>query len=94
MLNKTDRLDVRGLSRLQRTGALPVVWIPPGEVRDLRELPRTRMVLTRQRTQLKNRIQTTLAKHALAPRETSDQFGKRGLCLLRERVHRRFMRLQ
>ena len=86
LLNKTDRLDVRGLNRLQRTGTLPVVWIPPGALRDLRGLPRTRMALTRQRTQLKDRIQATLAKHALAPRETSDQFGKRGLCLLRERV--------
>ncbi len=28
MLNKTDRLDVRGLNRLQRTGTLPVVWTP------------------------------------------------------------------
>jgi hypothetical protein len=87
MLNNTDRLYVRGLNRLQRTGTLSVVWIPPGALRDLRELPRTRMVLTcqrtrmvltRQRTQLKNRIQATLAKRALAPRETSDHFGKRG----------------
>jgi transposase len=86
MLNKTDRLDVRGLNRLQRTGTLPVVWIPPGELRDLRELPRTRMVLTRQRTQLKNRIQATLAKHALELGEASDHFGKRGLSVLRDRV--------
>ena len=60
MLNKTGRLGVRGLNRLQRTGTLPVVWIPPGEVRDQRELSRRRMVLTCQRTQLKNRIQAIL----------------------------------
>ena len=53
MVNKTDKLDARGLNKLQRVGTLPVVWIPPGEVR---ELTRTRMVLVAQRTQLKNRI--------------------------------------
>jgi hypothetical protein len=30
-INKTDRLDVRGLNRLQQAGTLPTVWIPPGE---------------------------------------------------------------
>src|SRR5215468_5795685 len=64
-INKTDRLDVRGLNRLQRSGTLPTVWIPPGELRDQRDLPRTRMVFVRQRTQLKNRIHATLAKYAL-----------------------------
>jgi len=53
MINKTDKLDARGLNRLQRTGTLPTVWIPPGQIRDQRDLPRTRMVLIRQRTQLK-----------------------------------------
>jgi hypothetical protein len=41
-INKTDKLDVRGLTQLQRTGTLPTVWIPPGELRDQRDLPRTR----------------------------------------------------
>lgn len=36
---KIDRLDVRGLTRLQRNGTLPTVWIPPGELRDQRDLP-------------------------------------------------------
>jgi hypothetical protein len=43
-INKTDKLDVRGLNQLQRNGTLPTVWIPPGELRDQRDLPRTRMV--------------------------------------------------
>ena len=64
-INKTDTLDARGLNRLQRAGTLPTVWIPPGELRDQRDLPRTRMVLVRPRTQLKNRIHATLAKYAL-----------------------------
>src|SRR5439155_738153 len=88
-INKTDKLDVRGLNQLQRNGTLPTVWIPPpGELRDQRDLPRTRMVLVRQRTQLKNRIHATLAKYALHDLEVSDVFGVRGRALLRERFDR------
>ena len=87
-INKTDRLDVRGLNRLQQNGTLPTVWIPPGALRDQRDLPRTRMVLVRQRTQLKNRIHATLAKYALHDLEVSDVFGVRGRALLRERFDR------
>jgi transposase len=76
-VSKTDRLDARGLIRLQRTGTLPTVWIPSRELRDLRDLPRTRMLLVRQRTQLKNRIHATLAKYALVI-PCTDVFGKRG----------------
>ncbi|MGQ0549302.1 MAG: IS110 family transposase [Armatimonadota bacterium] len=77
-VNKTDRLDARGLVRLQRTGTLPVVWIPPRELRDARELPRTRMVLVAQRTRLKNRIHATLNKYGLLLPDVSDLFGQRG----------------
>jgi transposase len=87
-INKTDKLDARGLNRLQRAGTLPTVWIPPGELRDQRDLPRTRMVLVRQRTQLKNRIHATLAKYALHDIEVSDLFGVRGRALLRQRLDR------
>jgi transposase len=83
--NKTDRLDARGLNRLQRNGTLPTVWIPSGDLRDQRDLPRTRMVLVRQRTQLKNRIHATLAKYALHDVGVSDFFGARGRDLLRQR---------
>jgi transposase len=86
MINKTDRLDAHGLNRLQRTGTLPTVWIPPGTLRDLRDLPRTRMVLVRQRTQLKNRIHATLAKYAIPTPDVSDLFGRRGRALLDPRL--------
>ena len=46
----------RGLNRLQRAGTLPSVWIPSSGLCDWRDLPRTRMVLVRQRTRLKNRM--------------------------------------
>jgi len=87
-VNKTDKLDARGLNRLQRSGVLPQVWIPPAALRDARDLPRTRMVLVGQRTQLKNRLQATLARYALSPEGVSDVFGKKGLVLLRQQLTR------
>ncbi len=86
MINKTDKLDARGMNRLQRSGTLPVVWIPPADLRDRRDLPRTRMVLVRQRTLLKNRIHATLDKYALTIRGVSDIFGVRGRQLIAVRM--------
>jgi len=86
MVNKTDRLDARGMNQLKRSGTLPTVWIPPGELRDRRDLTRTRMVLVRQRTRLKNRIHATLAKYALSVEGVSDAFGVKGRELIRQRI--------
>ena len=76
-INKTDKLDVRGLNRLQQTGTLPTVWIPPASLRDHRELPRTRMVFATARTRLKNRIHSVLDKYGLQDQLTgvSDIFA-------------------
>jgi transposase len=76
LINKTDKLDAHGLNRLQRNGTLPTVWIPPGELRELRELTRTRVVLVRQRTRWKNRITATLAKYGAPGSQYSDAYGK------------------
>jgi len=85
-INKTDKLDVRGINRLQRSGTLPTVWIPPKELRDARELPRTRMVLVGQRTKIKNRIHANLAKYGVGVDGASDLFGVRGRLLLKKRL--------
>jgi transposase len=61
--HKTDKLDARGLAVLLRNGTLPEVWIPPGQLRDQRELLRLRLFLVRLRMQVKNRIHGTLARH-------------------------------
>jgi len=81
-VNKTDKLDARGLNRLQRSGTLPTVWIPPRQLRDARELPRTRMALVQHRTKLKNRIHANLAKYGLKTEGATDLFGKRGRQIL------------
>lgn len=78
MINKTDSLDVHGLNRLQRNQTLPTVWIPPAELRDLRELTRARMVLVQQRIRLKNRITATLTKYGLSVKGYSDAYGVNG----------------
>ncbi len=86
MINKTDKLDARGLNKLQQTGTLPTVWIPPLEIRDKRELPRTRMVFAYQRTRLKNRIHSVIDKYGLQYKFTdiSDIFCKKGRKLIKE----------
>ncbi len=78
LTNKTDKLDAQGLNRLQQNETLPTVWIPPGPLRDLRELTRTRLVLVAQRTRLKNRLSATLAKWGVPASEYSDPYGKKG----------------
>ncbi len=83
-VNKSDKLDAKGMNRLQRVGTLPTVWIPPSAVRDARELPRTRMVLSAQRTQFKNRIHATLSKYGLNVEGVTDAFGKRGRQIIKE----------
>jgi transposase len=86
LINKTDKLDARGLAMLNLNGSLPAVWIPPAELRDQRELSRMRMSMVGVRTQFKNRIQATLAKYAIVIDEVSDIFGKRGRILLSEAI--------
>jgi transposase len=85
-INKTDKLDARGLALLLRNGTLPSVWIPPGEVRDQRELPRTRMTIVRMRTALKNRIHATFAKYGINFEGQSDLFGVKGRRQIQERA--------
>jgi transposase len=75
LVHKTDKLDAEGLCTLLQNGTLPTVWIPPGELRDERELPRTRMALSKVRTMLKNRIHATLAKYGLSLGTDSDVFA-------------------
>jgi len=81
-INKTDKLDARGLAILARNGTLPAVWISPGELRDKRELPRMRMAMSQVRTKFKNRIHATFAKYGITFDETSDIFGGKGRKLL------------
>lgn len=84
-VNKTDKLDAEGLATLLHLGKLPSVWIPDAELRDARELLRSRMFLSKIRTAVKNRIQASLAKYALVIEE-SDIFVGQGYAQLKKKL--------
>lgn len=76
--HKTDALDAKGLAILLRNGTLPEVWVPPADIRDKRELLRTRMALRDVRTMLKHRIHSTLERYGVFCSGVSDLFGATG----------------
>jgi transposase len=78
---KTDAVDARMLAHLLRTDLLPESYIAPRELRDLRDLLRHRVALTRMRSSLKNRVSAILAKHGIQ-RPYSDLFGPAGMKFL------------
>lgn len=75
---KTDKLNARGMNRLQRVVTLPTVWIPGQELRDMRDLYRTRMMLAQERTRIKNLIHSALDKYGIHIEGTSDIFNQKG----------------
>ena len=85
LTKKTDKLDAKGLAILLRNGTLPEVWIPPGELRDQRELLRMRIFLVHLRTRVKNRIHGTLARHNVVV-PGADLFGAEGRLELGKRL--------
>jgi transposase len=82
--NKTDALDAKGLAILLHNGTLPESWIPPGELRDRRELLRTRMALRDLRTSLKHRIHAAIDRYGLAGDQHQRSVRRQGA-----RLHRR-----
>lgn len=71
---KTDRVDVLKLAKLLVAAMIPEVWVPPVEVRELRALLAHRRQLIKNRTMLKNRLQSILHRHQLVPPE-GELFG-------------------
>ena len=80
---KTDAVDARTLAHLLRADLLPEAHIAPRELRDLRDLLRHRVALTRMRSALKTRVSAVLAKNGIQ-RPYSDLFGPGGLRFLAE----------
>jgi len=80
---KTDAVDARTLAHLLRTDLLPEAYIAPRELRDLRDLLRHRVALTRIRSALKQRVGAILAKQGIA-RPYSNLFGPGGSRFLTE----------
>ncbi len=90
---KTDRIDASVLARLYASGFLPEVWAPDGRTQALRRQVTRRNQLVRQRTRLKNIVQSILHSHLIPPCPTGDLFGPKGRAWLLAQVlpkHERF----
>jgi len=62
---KTDAADALFLAQLSASTMLPVVWVPPVPVRELRSLINHRQRLIAQRTRSYNRLHAVLLRHGL-----------------------------
>jgi transposase len=72
---KTDAKDSEVLAKLLAMDWLPIAYVPPQEIRDLRDLVRLRTYLVMVRTMFKNKIRAELAKGWI---EIGDPWTKKG----------------
>jgi transposase len=59
---KTDRVDAKRLALMLRADMLAESYVPPDEIRELRDLVRTRKSLVESRTAEKNRVRAVLTR--------------------------------
>jgi len=74
---KTDKIDSTILAHLLRADLVPAAYIPPRDIRDLRELLRYRAALVKLQTMVKNRVHSILLKHGYQCPH-ADAFGVQG----------------
>ncbi len=75
---KTDRLDARRLADAVRRDSVVSIYYPPPPVRELRELCRYRVALTRTAVGLKQRVHALLLRQGVEAPAISDVFGVKG----------------
>lgn len=81
---KTDTQDCAWIAKLLQHGLIAASFVPPEPQRDLRELCRQRVQLTRQKAAVSNRIQKVLEDANLKLGSVaSDVLGKSGRLILR-----------
>jgi transposase len=81
---KTDKNDADMLAELLRLNAIPESYIPPVEMRELRELTRFRQSLVRNSTELKNQVHAFLASRGIqTPPEYLSAFSNKHRAWLR-----------
>lgn len=74
--DKSDYSDARMLAELLRAGFLPGVWLPPAEIRDLRQLMRYRQQLVNARRDAKLRVRALLREwRVAAPKRLWNKLG-------------------
>ena len=64
---KTDKIDAEILANLARTDLLPESYIPPMDIRELRDLCRERANYVRERAKWKTRLKAELARLGISP---------------------------
>ena len=62
---KTDKIDSQTLAHLLRADLLPESYVPPPDIRDLRDRVRRRAFLVNMRTMVKNRVHSEHAKRGV-----------------------------
>src|SRR5215210_7456768 len=72
---KTDKVDARVLAELLAADYLPSVWIADDETHALRRQVARRAHIVRQRTRLKNRVQSILHRNLIPRCPAADLFG-------------------
>lgn len=80
---KTDKVDARVLADLLRCNYLPSVWVPPPDVEDNRAIAARRTAFVHERTSIRNRIHSVLARRLVAAPE-GDLFSGKGLTWLKQ----------
>jgi transposase len=80
---KNDKVDSEVLARLLKADLIPTSYVPPRDVRELRNIVRHRRILVKQRVKLKNNIHTILRKKNIK-HPFNDLFCKRGVKYLKD----------
>jgi transposase len=75
---KTDKIDAAALAQLDASGFVPEVWMPDEVTQALRRQVTRRNQIVRQRTRLKNIVQSILHAHLLPACPATDMFGRKG----------------
>ena len=83
---KTDTIDASVLAQLYASGFLPEVWIPDEPTQALRRQVTRRNQIVRQRSRLKNIIQSILHSHLIPSCPHADLCGASGRAWLLEQV--------
>lgn len=79
---KTDKLSALTIAECLRTGFIAESWVPPKNVRELRNILRHRLSLRKEITRTKNMVHSILLRNGIK-HEYSDLFGKGGMEFLR-----------
>jgi len=79
---KTDASDSEALAQLLKLDWLPTSYVPPDEIRELRDLVRLHVYLVRERTRFKNKIRAEMSKRGIEI--VGDPFTKRRRSQLKE----------